>query len=114
MKEKENLDQLCIGTLRTLSMDAVQKANSGHPGAPMGLAPVAFTLWDRFMRHSPCNTGWPNRDRFVLSAGHASMLLYSILHIFGYDISLDDIKTSGNCIVYVPVILNMVLRRVWK
>ncbi len=92
MKEKENLDQLCIGTIRTLSMDAVQKANSGHPGAPMGLAPVAFTLWDRFMRHSPCNTDWPNRDRFVLSAGHASMLLYSILHIFGYDISLDDIK----------------------
>ena len=92
MKEKENLDQLCIDTLRTLSMDAVQKANSGHPGAPMGLAPVAFTLWDRFMRHSPCNTDWPNRDRFVLSAGHASMLLYSILHIFGYDISLDDIK----------------------
>ena len=89
---KENLDQLCIGTIRTLSMDAVQKANSGHPGAPMGLAPVAFTLWDRFMRHSPCNTDWPNRDRFVLSAGHASMLLYSILHIFGYDISLDDIK----------------------
>src|SRR3972149_1189809 len=89
---KENLDQLCIGTIRTLSMDAVQKANSGHPGAPMGLAPVAFTLWDRFMRHSPRNTDWPNRDRFVLSAGHASMLLYSILHIFGYDISLDDIK----------------------
>jgi transketolase len=92
MKEKENLDQLCIGTIRTLSMDAVQKANSGHPGAPMGLAPVAFTLWNRFMRHSPLNTDWPNRDRFVLSAGHASMLLYSILHIFGYDISLDDIK----------------------
>lgn len=92
MKEKENLDQLCIGTIRTLSMDAVQKANSGHPGAPMGLAPVAFTLWDRFMRHSPQNIDWPNRDRFVLSAGHASMLLYSILHIFGYDISLDDIK----------------------
>ena len=92
MKEKENLDQLCIDTIRTLSIDAVQKANSGHPGAPMGLAPVAFTLWDRFMRHSPQNTDWPNRDRFVLSAGHASMLLYSILHIFGYDIGLDDIK----------------------
>jgi transketolase len=92
MKEKENLDQLCIDTIRTLSMDAVQKANSGHPGAPMGLAPVAFTLWDKFIRHSPRNTDWPNRDRFVLSAGHASMLLYSILHIFGYDISLDDIK----------------------
>ena len=92
MKETENLDQLCIDTIRTLSIDAVQKANSGHPGAPMGLAPVAFTLWDRFMRHTPQNPDWPNRDRFVLSAGHASMLLYSILHIFGYDISLDDIK----------------------
>jgi transketolase len=92
MKETKNLDQLCIDTIRTLSMDAVQKANSGHPGAPMGLAPVAFTLWDRFMRHTPQNPDWPNRDRFVLSAGHASMLLYSILHIFGYDISLDDIK----------------------
>jgi len=92
MKEKENLDQLCIDTVRTLSMDAVQKANSGHPGAPMGLAPVAFKLWDRFMRHTPQNPDWPNRDRFVLSAGHASMLLYGILHIFGYDISLDDIK----------------------
>ncbi|MCP4253383.1 MAG: transketolase [Candidatus Scalindua sp.] len=92
MKEKENLDQLCIDTVRTLSIDAIQKANSGHPGAPMGLAPVAFKLWDRFMRHSPQNPDWPNRDRFVLSAGHASMLLYGILHIFGYDISLDDIK----------------------
>ena len=92
MKEKENLDQLCIDTVRTLSIDAVQKANSGHPGAPMGLAPVAFKLWDKFMRHTPQNPDWPNRDRFVLSAGHASMLLYSILHIFGYDISLDDIK----------------------
>ncbi len=92
VNKKQTLDQLCINTIRTLSMDAVQKANSGHPGAPMGLAPVAFTLWDRFMRHTPQNPDWPNRDRFVLSAGHASMLLYSILHIFGYDISLDDIK----------------------
>jgi transketolase len=89
----ETFDQLCINTIRTLSIDAVQKANSGHPGAPMGLAPVAFVLWDRFMRHTPQNPDWPNRDRFVLSAGHASMLLYSILHILGYDISLDDIKS---------------------
>lgn len=73
-------------------MDAIQKANSGHPGAPMGLAPVAFVLWDKFLRYNPANPDWPNRDRFVLSAGHASMLLYSILHITGYDISLDDIK----------------------
>ncbi|MDH4156675.1 MAG: transketolase [candidate division Zixibacteria bacterium] len=85
-------DTLVINTIRTLSMDAVQKANSGHPGAPMGLAPVAYVLWDRFLRYNPSNPDWPNRDRFVLSAGHASMLLYSILHISGYDVSLDDIQ----------------------
>jgi transketolase len=90
--EKSKIDQLCINTIRTLAMDAVQKANSGHPGTPMALAPVAFVLWDRFMRYNPANPDWPNRDRFVLSAGHASMLLYSALHILGYDISLDDIK----------------------
>ena len=89
--EKSRLDQLCITTMRTLAMDAVQKANSGHPGTPMALAPVAFVLWDRFMHYNPQNPDWPNRDRFVLSAGHASMLLYSILHITGYDITLDDI-----------------------
>ena len=86
------LDQLCINTIRTLSMDAVQKANSGHPGTPMALAPVAYVLWDRLLRHNPKNQAWPNRDRFVLSAGHASMLLYSVLHLTGYDVSLDDIK----------------------
>jgi transketolase len=74
-------------------MDAIQKANSGHPGAPMGLAPLAYVLWDRFLRFNPANPNWFNRDRFVLSAGHASMLLYSILHITGYDISLEDIKS---------------------
>lgn len=73
-------------------MDAVQKANSGHPGTPMALAPVAFTLWDRFIKHNPKNPDWPNRDRFILSAGHASMLIYSLLHINGYKISIDDIK----------------------
>jgi len=88
----ENNDQLIINTIRTLSMDAVQKANSGHPGTPMALAPVAYLLWDRFIRHNPANPEWPNRDRFILSAGHASMLLYSTLHLLGYDISLDDIK----------------------
>ncbi len=101
MDKEDGLDMLCVNTIRALSMDAVQKANSGHPGAPMGLAPVAFALWDKFMRHVPQNPDWPNRDRFVLSAGHASMLLYSILHIFGYDISLDDIKNfrqlGGKC-----------------
>jgi transketolase len=83
---------LCVNTIRTLSMDAVQKANSGHPGTPMALAPVAFTLYGHVMRHNPGNPQWPNRDRFILSAGHASMLLYSTLHICGYDISLDDIR----------------------
>ncbi|MFH2218837.1 MAG: transketolase [Pseudomonadota bacterium] len=86
------LDTLCINTIRTLSMDAVQKANSGHPGAPMGLAPAAYVLWTRMMKHSPENPGWIDRDRFVLSAGHASMLLYSLLYLSGYDVSLDDLK----------------------
>ena len=85
-------DQLCINTIRTLSMDAVQAANSGHPGAPMGLAPAAYVLWTRVMKHNPKNPQWPDRDRFVLSGGHASMLLYSILHLTGYDVTLDDIR----------------------
>jgi transketolase len=91
--ERAALDQLCVNTIRTLSMDAVQKANSGHPGTPMALAPVAYLLYTRVMRHSPEHPDWPARDRFVLSAGHASMLLYSILHLTGYGISLDDIKS---------------------
>jgi transketolase len=86
------IDELCINTIRTLSMDAVQKANSGHPGAPMGLAPTAYVLWTRFLRHNPRNPSWPDRDRFVLSAGHASMLLYSMLHLTGYDVPLEQIK----------------------
>jgi transketolase len=84
--------ELSINTIRTLSMDAVEKAKSGHPGAPMALAPLAFTLYTRVMRHSPDNPEWFNRDRFILSAGHASMLLYSTLHLAGYGISLDDLK----------------------
>src|SRR5205085_2730683 len=99
------LDTLCINTIRTLSIDAVQKANSGHPGAPMGLAPVIYTLWQQFLRYDPQDPIWPNRDRFVLSNGHASMLLYSMLYLTGvravnpkYEVlgdpavSLDDIK----------------------
>jgi transketolase len=86
------LDELCINTIRTLSMDAVQKANSGHPGAPMGLAPLAYVLYTRVMRHNPSNPDWPNRDRFILSAGHASMLLYSMLYLTGYPLTLEDIK----------------------
>ena len=89
---RQNIDDLCINTIRALCMDAVQKANSGHPGAPMGLAPAAYVLWTRVMNHNPENPGWLDRDRFVLSAGHASMLLYSMLHLSGYAVSLDDIK----------------------
>ncbi len=85
-------DMLCVNTIRTLSMDAIQKANSGHPGAPMGLAPAAYVLWTRILKHNPKNPGWLDRDRVVLSGGHASMLLYSILFMTGYDLTLDDIK----------------------
>jgi transketolase len=87
-----SLDNICINTIRTLAMDAIQAANSGHPGAPMGMAAAAYTLWTRFLKHNPKNPAWQDRDRFVLSGGHASMLLYSLLHLTGYDLSLDDIK----------------------
>ena len=100
-----NLDQLCVNTIRTLAMDAVQQANSGHPGTPMAMAPVAYTLWQRVLRFDPDDPVWPNRDRFVLSMGHASMLLYSMLHLTGVkavdpdyerlgelSVTLDDIK----------------------
>ncbi|MGD0980458.1 MAG: transketolase [Solirubrobacteraceae bacterium] len=87
------LDELCINTIRTLAMDAVQKANSGHPGTPMALAPVAYTLYTRVMRHNPADPAWPNRDRFVLSCGHASMLLYACLYLCGYGLELDDLKS---------------------
>src|SRR5215212_11817780 len=90
--DKQALEELSINTIRTLSIDAVQKANSGHPGAPMGLAPLAYLLFTRVMKHNPANADWPDRDRFVLSAGHASMLLYSSLHLTGYDISLEELK----------------------
>jgi transketolase len=86
------LDQLCINTIRMLSVDTVQKAESGHPGMPMGAATMAYVLWTRHLRHNPKNPKWPDRDRFVLSAGHASALLYSLLHLTGYDLSLDDLK----------------------
>ncbi len=92
MKNKIDLDTLCINTIRTLSVDAVEKATCGHPGMPMGTAPLAYLLWTRYLRHNPKNPLWPNRDRFVLSAGHGSMLLYSLLHLTGYDLTLDDLK----------------------
>ncbi len=87
-----DLDQLCIDTLRTLAMDSVQKANSGHPGMPMGAADMAYVLWTRYLKHNPTDPDWPNRDRFVLSAGHGSMLLYSLLHLTGYDLPLEELK----------------------
>ena len=86
-----DIDRLAIDTIRTLSIDGVQQANSGHPGAPMGAAPMAYVLWTRFLRHAPTHPDWPDRDRFVLSAGHASMLLYSLLHLTGYDLPLDEL-----------------------
>src|SRR5262249_35691118 len=105
-RQTENMDELCINTIRTLSIDAVQQANSGHPGAPMGLAPVMYQLWQNYLQCDPANPHWLNRDRFVLSAGHASMLLYSTLYLTQvkrFDnkkqqvlnelaVSLDDIK----------------------
>ncbi len=89
----DQLDQLAVDTIRTLSIDGVQQANSGHPGAPMGMAPMTYALWTRHLRHAPTNPAWPNRDRFVLSAGHASMLLYSMLHLTGYGVSLEDVES---------------------
>src|SRR5215211_5027675 len=87
-----DLDQLCINTIRALALDAVQKAESGHPGLPLGCAPVAYVLWTRFLRHNPQNPKWANRDRFLLSAGHGSMLLYSLLHLTGYDLPLEELQ----------------------
>ncbi len=88
----DSLDKLCIDTIRTLAMDGVQQAQSGHPGMPMGMADAAYVLWSRFLRHNPANPAWPDRDRFVLSAGHGSMLLYSLLHLTGYDLPLEELK----------------------
>jgi len=91
-ENRSTIGELCINTIRTLAMDAIQAAKSGHPGAPMGLAPAAYVLWTRILKHNPENPLWHNRDRFVLSGGHASMLIYSLLYLSGYDLSLSDIK----------------------
>src|SRR6266566_4972555 len=88
----KDVEQLSIDTIRTLSIDAVQQANAGHPGTAMALAPIAYLLYTEVMRHSPSNPHWPDRDRFVLSAGHACILQYAALHLTGYDLSLDDLK----------------------
>ena len=92
MAAKTTLDELCINTIRTLSLDAVQKAESGHPGLPLGMAPAAYVLWTKFLRHNPRNPKWFGRDRFLLSAGHGSMLLYSLLHLTGYDLPMSELK----------------------
>ena len=89
----KDIHQLSINTIRFLAIDAIQKANSGHPGMPMGCAPIAYRLYTKYMKHNPANPDWLNRDRFILSAGHGSMLLYSILHLCGYKISMDDLKS---------------------
>jgi transketolase len=88
----EKRDELCINTIRTLAMDMVQQAKSGHPGAPMGMAPLAYILWTRHLRFNPHNPAWAGRDRFVLSAGHACALQYALLHLTGFDLGLDDLK----------------------
>src|SRR5438477_719304 len=88
-----DIPTLAINTIRTLAIDAIQKANSGHPGLPMGCAPMAYTLWHRHLKHDPRQPTWFDRDRFVLSAGHGSMLLYSLLHLTGYDVSIEDLES---------------------
>ena len=104
-KPETNLDDLCVNTIRTLAMDAVQQANSGHPSTPMALAPVAYTLWDRFLKHNPTNPSWMNRDRFVLSAGHASMLIYSMLHLAGVK-NIKDGKVTDELAVSLDALRN--------
>src|SRR5215510_10471752 len=91
MKEQQP-DDICINAIRFLAVDAVQQANSGHPGLPMGAAAMAYVLWTRFLRHNPADPHWPDRDRFVLSAGHGSMLLYALMHLTGYDLPMEEIK----------------------
>ena len=86
------LDELCINTIRFLAVDAVQHADSGHPGTPLGAAPMAYVLWDRFLKHNPNDPQWPDRDRFILSPGHTSAMLYGLLHLTGYDLALQELK----------------------
>jgi transketolase len=101
-----SIDALSVTSIRTLAIDAVEKANSGHPGMPMGAAPMAYTLWTRFMNQNPKNPKWFNRDRFVLSAGHGSALLYSMLHLSGYNLSIEEVKLLD--------IRNTNIQKAWK
>jgi len=110
----QDFEELCLNTIRFLAVDAVEKANSGHPGAPMGMAAMAYTLWQRFLKHNPADPGWADRDRFVLSAGHASMLLYALLYLTGYDLSLDDLKNFRQWGAARQVIPNMASRQKWR
>ena len=102
----KQLDTMCINTIRTLAIDAVQQANSGHPGAPMGLAPVAYCLWQEFLRYDPEDPMWPNRDRFVLSNGHASMLLYAMLHLAG----VRDVDENGRVLKTLSIPMEEIKR----
>ena len=104
----KNIDQQAVDTIRILAMDAVEKAKSGHPGMPMGAAPMAYALWKDFMKFNPRNPDWVDRDRFVLSAGHGSALIYSLLHLFGYDLSIEDLKQFRRWGSRTPAILSMV------
>ena len=103
-----------VNVLRALAMDAVQKANSGHPGMPMGMAEIAEVLWRRHLRHNPANPDWPDRDRFILSNGHGSMLLYALLHLTGYDLPMREINVFGSCTRAPRAILNMASRPAWR
>src|SRR4030095_15779030 len=91
-KDFTDIDNLSIDTIRFLSVDMVQEANSGHPGLPLGATPMAYVLWSRILRFNPGDPHWPNRDRFILSAGHGSALLYSLIHLFGYELQLEEIR----------------------
>lgn len=106
------IDEQMVNSIRVLSMDMIEKANSGHPGLPMGAAPMAFSLWKNHLKFNPEHPTWFNRDRFVLSAGHGSAMLYSLLHLFGYDLPMSELKTSAKLVVKRPVILNSVIRLV--
>lgn len=111
----DKIDQLGVNTLRTLSIEAVQKANSGHPGLPMGAAPMAYALWTKHLKVNPTTSrNWVDRDRFVLSAGHGSALLYSLLHVSGYDVTIEDLKTSVNGIAARQDIQKSITQTAWK
>ena len=102
---------LMANAIRALAMDAVQQANSGHPGAPMGMAEIAVALWGRHLRHNPAHPGWANRDRFVLSNGHASMLLYALLHLTGYELPLDELRRFRQLRPVIARVLAMLMRQ---